>query len=508
MILTHFAPSPFLLLQTPEALQQRLMKDYEEMIFEPVQDQAERDPDYQAEVISGISSVRSRTPDLRYAPMSESLMELAYERLTPMMEDWAGQPLQRSWGYGIRSYGPGSWLHIHRDRIDTHVLSCIVHVADQSNQPWPLDFIDHDAVHHQVIFKQGTMLFYESLCPHGRASEFDGDYYRNMYFHWRPRNWDPSSYANLTCKFKGIAEARKSNQQLKLIGSIPATWREWLQHNLQRGCEREGMIERAMAHGFDREAIEAVLNSAIPKDQKSSILITQSTEDGSQKTPTHANISPSDRLSMLEWYNAPMTEARHQPRAWKLDTSLAQIYEIPNFLSVEECQQVIEAINQGLQPSTVTTAQHNYRTSRTCHLRQINPELALQLDLRFARLVGADPALSEPIQGQRYDIGQQFKQHTDWFTPGTKEFDIHTSPGGQRTWTLMVYLNTVESGGETCFNKLGRCFTPIPGMALAWNNLQPDGTPNPFTLHEALPVTAGNKWVITKWFRAEPGRNG
>ena len=49
---------------------------------------------------------------------------------------------------------------------------------------------------------------------------------------------------------------------------------------------------------------------------------------------------------------------------------------------------------------------------------------------------------------------------------------------------------------------------PVPGMALAWNNLQADGTPNPFTLHEALPVEVGHKWVITKWFRADIGRNG
>ena len=44
------------------------------------------------------------------------------------------------------------------------------------------------------------------------------------------------------------------------------------------------------------------------------------------------------------------------------------------------------------------------------------------------------------------------KEHTDWFAPGTEEFDRHTSPGGQRTWTVMVYLNAVEAGGETRFN--------------------------------------------------------
>ena len=72
----------------------------------------------------------------------------------------------------------------------------------------------------------------------------------------------------------------------------------------------------------------------------------------------------------------------------------------------------------------------------------------------------------------------------------------------------MVYLNAVERGSETLSRSLGRSFSPVPGMALALNNLQADGTPNPFTLHEALPVEAGHKWGITKWFLANFGRNG
>ena len=191
-----------------------------------------------------------------------------------------------------------------------------------------------------------------------------------------------------------------------------------------------------------------------------------------------------------------------------MDTSLAQVYELPGLLSHEECEQVIDAINASLQPSTVTRGSSDYRTSRTCHLRHNHPQLAASLDQRFAALFGVDPRLSEPIQGQRYDPGEYFKEHTDWFTPGTEEYATHTDSGGQRTWTVMVYLNPVERGGETLFRRLGRSFTPVPGMALAWNNLQADGTPNPFTLHEALPVEAGHKWVITKWFRADFGRNG
>ena len=34
---------------------------------------------------------------------------------------------------------------------------------------------------------------------------------------------------------------------LEEMASIPATWREWLLLNQERGCDREGMMERAMA---------------------------------------------------------------------------------------------------------------------------------------------------------------------------------------------------------------------------------------------------------------------
>ena len=212
----------------------------------------------------------------------------------------------------------------------------------------------------------------------------------------------------------------------------------------------------------------------------------------------------------FQWFEAPLTRQEQQPRAWRLDTSLAQVYELPALLSQEECEQVIDAINASLQPSTVTRglSSDRRRTSRTSRLHQNHPELAACLDQRFAALFGVDPRLSEPIQGQRYDPGEYYKEHVDWFSPGNADYATHTGIGGQRTWTVMVYLNAVQRGGETLFRRLGRSFTPVPGMALAWNNLQADGTPNPFTLHEALPVQAGHKWVITKWFRADFGLNG
>lgn len=207
-----------------------------------------------------------------------------------------------------------------------------------------------------------------------------------------------------------------------------------------------------------------------------------------------------------DWYHLGITDSSRHPRAWKLDTPLAQFYEIPGFLTKDYCEFVIKNIDKMLVPSEVTFGDNNYRTSRTCHLFDVNAQLVEDLDIYFSDVLGVDPEYSEPIQGQRYDPGQYFKEHNDWFDPEGDEYLENCSIGGQRTWTVMVYLNAVEEGGQTDFPLIGRCFTPVQGTALAWNNLYIDGTPNIDVMHEALPVLKGSKYIITKWYREKPGR--
>ena len=265
-------------------------------------------------------------------------------------------------------------------------------------------------------------------------------------------------------------------------------WRDWLRLNRDRGCDREVLFRRAEAEGFDAMAIATELGRPELVQQVAAL------------APT--------RDFWQTMAQPPLSDPSHHPRAWRLDTDRAQIYEIPALLTPGECDAVIRAIDASLVPSTVTHGPSDYRTSRTCHLGAADAALARMLDERFAALIGVDPSLAEPIQGQRYDVGQYFKAHTDWFAPGTPEYEQHARLGGQRTWTVMVYLNRVEQGGDTVFERVGRGFTPAVGLGLAWNNLHPNGEPNHATLHEALPIVRGSKYVITKWFRAEPGRCG
>ena len=183
------------------------------------------------------------------------------------------------------------------------------------------------------------------------------------------------------------------------------------------------------------------------------------------------------------------------------------MYEIPNFLTEDECNLIINEINGNLSRSTVTTGDSDYRTSRTCYLKTHNDVLSSNLDERICEMFGTTVNFSEGLQGVRYDPGEYFKGHTDWFEPGSAHYKENTEPGGQRTWTVMIYLNQPIKGGHTYFKDIGRSFAPVTGTALLWNNTYPTGEGNPFTHHEALPVEEGHKYIITKWLRHQTGRN-
>ena len=121
------------------------------------------------------------------------------------------------------------------------------------------------------------------------------------------------------------------------------------------------------------------------------------------------------------------------------------------------------------------------------------------IDNRICNLVGIANKFSEPMQGQFYDVGQEFKPHTDFFEE--KELKDNLRLLGQRTITVMIYLNSTELGGETTFPRINQKFTPEKGKAIIWSNLNFDYSPNHYSLHHARKVLRGYKAIITKWFR-------
>lgn len=201
-----FSDVPFKKIKIPNDLYSHLEREREIMEFTRTDVEIEWDSVVKSYTNGGISVRGSVRPYTLTTDITEDLYDHCYETITPIAEDWCGQDLDITWGYGVRNYIRNSILHLHRDRIETHIISCIIFVEQKSNKNWPLDFFDHEHNHHKVYFEPGEMLLYESLCLHGRIEPFDGKYYRNMYFHWKPKNWDYEKLKMLKCSFKSPLE--------------------------------------------------------------------------------------------------------------------------------------------------------------------------------------------------------------------------------------------------------------------------------------------------------------
>ena len=190
------------------------------------------------------------------------------------------------------------------------------------------------------------------------------------------------------------------------------------------------------------------------------------------------------------------------PAAVRAEVPGAQIYYHLGFLSPEQCERLIALIDRDRRPSTLLTDRNDpdFRTSDSCDMKRWSPEVR-PIDEAVADLLGLPHAHGETMQGQRYAPGQRFRAHHDYFHESESYWAAMQETGGQRTWTAMIYLNDVAEGGATWFPQAGVKIAPRRGMLLAWNNMNPDGSPNTLTLHEGMPVVEGVKYIVTKWFR-------
>ena len=187
------------------------------------------------------------------------------------------------------------------------------------------------------------------------------------------------------------------------------------------------------------------------------------------------------------------------------------IQEIDNFLTKEECDELIKLIDLNNQPSYTVSDFNNkqssdFRTSSTSNLKKSN-DLVSKIHTRIANYLNLDIDKGESLQGQLYEVGQYFKPHNDFFSKGPT-YERNCLSSGNRTHTFMIYLNEDMEGGETDFPLLGLKFKPKTGKAITWLNMKNKSTV-PESMHEGCPILSGKKYVITSWWRERKhdGRN-
>ncbi|WOJ96471.1 2OG-Fe(II) oxygenase [Congregibacter brevis] len=270
---------------------------------------------------------------------------------------------------------------------------------------------------------------------------------------------------------------------------------KWTRSELKGGATIEETRRALEEQGFTAKDVKYALKKAAPRADYKKLAKPEAAQAGSKSSYLHA-----DYRALAE---PKLVRDAGNSNVTTLFEDELQLYAIRNFLSARQCEQLVNAIKGDAHPSKVDSydQQSDMRSSRTCSLRIHEHPFVGSINTAIANTLGLSNTWAEVTQGQWYEPGQQYKPHPDYFVPGTAEYDRFAKTGGQRTWTFMIYLNQPEAGGGTHFLKVDETILPEQGMAICWNNLLRSGAPNPNTVHAGLPVEAGSKFIITKWFR-------
>lgn len=185
-----------------------------------------------------------------------------------------------------------------------------------------------------------------------------------------------------------------------------------------------------------------------------------------------------------------------------------RIETVRGFLPVAWCDYIRTLAEPMLVPADVHNAAEGrsvqgVRTS--AHMAfgaaDTDPLLAV-VSHRIAQWTQTHVACGEHTTVLRYRPGEEYRRHVDFFDPAIPSIWAEAERAGQRSITVLVWLNDDFDGGETEFPLLGRKFKARTGDAIAFWNVTPDGAPDRQTVHAGLPVTRGEKWLISKWIRA------
>jgi prolyl 4-hydroxylase len=239
-----------------------------------------------------------------------------------------------------------------------------------------------------------------------------------------------------------------------------------------------------------------------------------------------------------------------------------------NFLSSEEIQTIIDKSAPDIKPSPVSLMDKDigknateFRTSQQVFLQPQGSPLLLNLESRVSDLTGCPLSHQETLQVLRYEKGQYYLPHLDYWDPGLPSpplappspssayyqspLEVKRSHAGHknRLSTVFWYLSNAD-GGHTAFPlaptrrphiseilpepnsdpdrvyftrgseethlahtmscQYGLRVPPQVGSAILFYSLLPNGLGDSYSQHAACAVKDGVKWAANKWVWNKP----
>jgi len=274
---------------------------------------------------------------------------------------------------------------------------------------------------------------------------------------------------------------------------VTAELRRWIIAQAVAGHPPDIVLDAMKASGWD----EAVALDALEATMRSHL----AGANGGDAAAVAATPVPGGALG------AGQPSLRAGDRDVRVVMALAapRIVVFADLLSADECAELVELARSRLTRSeTVETetggsAINAARTSDGMFFTPGEFPVCARLEQRLAALLDWPVENGEGLQVLRYGPGTEYRPHYDYFDPAEPGTPTILERGGQRVASIVCYLNTPAGGGATVFPDIGLEVAPVRGNAVFFSYERPH--PSTRTLHGGAEVTAGEKWVATKWLR-------
>lgn len=185
-----------------------------------------------------------------------------------------------------------------------------------------------------------------------------------------------------------------------------------------------------------------------------------------------------------------------------------RIYTSAKFTTPEVCDWLMSRCIGRLRPSMMFDGQKsNFNATRTCSdfvFDMVSSGVILVLiRIKISLATGQAVPQMEPPQIFHYALGQEIKPHHDFLYDGEHAYGHEGGYEGDRKATFLLYLNDDYEGGDLEFVYPKIKHRGKKGDGIFFASMK-DGKPDPESLHGALPITKGEKYILSQWIHDRP----
>ena len=125
--------------------------------------------------------------------LTRNLEELILNEVKDLMIKWINDDkmeLVVTSIYGIRKYQNGAIVKKHIDICSTHIFGAVINIDQNVNEDWLFVIFDHKNNKHEILMQPQDIVLYEAAsCSHSRPKPLNGQFYANVFIHFKPKTW-------------------------------------------------------------------------------------------------------------------------------------------------------------------------------------------------------------------------------------------------------------------------------------------------------------------------------